>query len=129
MLPKDYKLFQAADLICTLTLLELKCESGQLTRSEELIFHTIRRLKKDFIDNDSCAFNLQRILCSRMPVKERMELNTLRVMKRIVEKVAAMMPEGFYKDTLKAALEGKDVLEYLGKMQIRGRENRKAYRG
>lgn len=49
VLPKDYRLFQAADLICTLTLLELKCESGQLTRSEELIFHTIRRLKKDFI--------------------------------------------------------------------------------
>lgn len=49
VLPKDYKLFQAADLICTLTLLEIKSESGQLTKSEELIFHSIRRLKKDFI--------------------------------------------------------------------------------
>lgn len=49
VLPKDYKLFQAADLICTLRLLELKCEQGQLTKSEELIFHSVRRLKKDFI--------------------------------------------------------------------------------
>ena len=49
VLPKDYKLFQAADLICTIKLLELKCEHGALTRSEQLVFHSKRELKKDFI--------------------------------------------------------------------------------
>ena len=47
--PKDYKLFQAADLICTLTLLSLKCEHSELTNSEQLIFHNKRELKKNFI--------------------------------------------------------------------------------
>ena len=48
-LPCDYKLFQAADLICTLELLRLKIETGNLTRSETLIFHSKRDLKKDFL--------------------------------------------------------------------------------
>lgn len=47
--PCDYKLFQAADLICTLELLRLKSETGRLTRSETLIFHSRRALKKDFL--------------------------------------------------------------------------------
>ena len=49
VLPKDYKLFQAADLMCTLKLLELKCDHGTLTKSEELVFHSKRELRKDFI--------------------------------------------------------------------------------
>lgn len=49
VLPCDYKLFQAADLICTLELLRLKAETGSLTRSESLIFHSKRELKKDFL--------------------------------------------------------------------------------
>lgn len=49
VMPCDYKLFQAADLICTLELLRMKAESGNLTRSEKLIFHSIRDLKKDFL--------------------------------------------------------------------------------
>ena len=48
-LPRDYKLFQAADLICTLTLLELKCKNMELTHSEQLIFHNKRELQKQFI--------------------------------------------------------------------------------
>ena len=48
-LPRDYKLFQAADLICTLELLRLKSETRDLTRSETLIFHSKRSLKKDFL--------------------------------------------------------------------------------
>ena len=48
-LPIDYKLFQTADLICTLILLELKCEKGDLSKSEQLIFHNKRELKKQFI--------------------------------------------------------------------------------
>lgn len=49
VLPKDYKLFQAADLICTLELLDAKCQHGELTRSEEVIFHSKRELYKQFI--------------------------------------------------------------------------------
>lgn len=48
-LPKDYKLFQAADLICTLTLLSIKIEHTELTHSEQLIFHNKRELRKHFI--------------------------------------------------------------------------------
>ena len=48
-LPKDYKLFQAADLICTLSLLSLKCEHADLTHSEQLIFHNKHELKKQFL--------------------------------------------------------------------------------
>ena len=49
VLPVSYKLFQAADLVCTLTLLEKKTETGELTRSEQLIFHTKRDLHKEYI--------------------------------------------------------------------------------
>ena len=49
VLPIDYKLFQVADLICTLELLDLKCEHGELSRSEQLIFHSKRELRKQFI--------------------------------------------------------------------------------
>lgn len=49
VLPSNYRLFQAADLICTLELLWLKSKAGNLTRSEMLIFHSNRELKKDFL--------------------------------------------------------------------------------
>lgn len=49
VLPRNYKLFQAADLICTLELLRLKAETSSLTRSEILLFHSRRELKKDFL--------------------------------------------------------------------------------
>lgn len=48
--PIDYKLFQTADLICTLKLLSLKVENNMgLTRSEQLVFHSVRDLKKDYL--------------------------------------------------------------------------------
>lgn len=47
--PSDYKLFQVADLICTLELLQEKVKSRELTKSEQLIFHSKRDLKKDFL--------------------------------------------------------------------------------
>ena len=49
VLPKDYKLFQVADLICTLKLLSLKCERNELSKSEILLFHNERKLKKNFL--------------------------------------------------------------------------------
>ncbi len=49
VLPKDYKLFQAADLICTLKLLSLKCDRRELSNSERLMFHDGRDLKRQFL--------------------------------------------------------------------------------
>jgi len=49
VLPNEYRLFQVADLICTLELLELKMQSREMTRSEKLLFHSKRELKKDFL--------------------------------------------------------------------------------
>lgn len=49
VLPSEYRLFQVADLICTLELLKTKMENGKLSHSEEKIFHSKRDLKKDFI--------------------------------------------------------------------------------
>lgn len=47
--PKDYKLFQVADLICTLELIKNKIEYNNLSKSETLIFHSKKELRKDFI--------------------------------------------------------------------------------
>ncbi len=49
VLPKDYKLFQAADMVCTLALLEKKIEDGTLSRSDLLFFHNEKDLKKQFL--------------------------------------------------------------------------------
>ena len=49
VLPKDYKLFQAADMVCTLALLEKKIEDGTLSRSDLLVFHNEKDLKKQFL--------------------------------------------------------------------------------
>ena len=49
VIPNDYRLFQVADLICTLTLLETKITSRGLSKSEERIFHSKKDLKKDFL--------------------------------------------------------------------------------
>lgn len=49
VLPKDYKLFQAADLICTLALLEKKAEKGTLSRSDLLVFHNAKDLRKQYL--------------------------------------------------------------------------------
>ena len=49
VIPNEYRLFQVADLICTLELLRVKAEYGKLSNSEERIFHSVRDLKKDFL--------------------------------------------------------------------------------
>lgn len=49
VLPKDYRLFQVADLLCTLHLLSMKCDNNSLTKSELLLFHDRRSLLKQFI--------------------------------------------------------------------------------
>lgn len=48
--PRRYKLFQLADLICSLRLLEMKLESGEhLTESETRFFGGVRDLKRNVL--------------------------------------------------------------------------------
>jgi hypothetical protein len=47
--PSDYKLFQAADMICTLELLSKKAEHKKLSNSENTFFKSVKKLDKDYI--------------------------------------------------------------------------------
>lgn len=47
--PKDYRLFQAADLLCTIATLEKHYELNTLTKSEMLLFHSRKQLRKDIL--------------------------------------------------------------------------------
>lgn len=50
VLPSDYKLFQTADLICTLALIKSKLERGKkLTNSEQIFFGSVGKLRKTFL--------------------------------------------------------------------------------
>jgi hypothetical protein len=48
VLPADYRLFQVADLICTLKLTELKAEHNLLSKSEMYFFGDERIMKKNY---------------------------------------------------------------------------------
>ena len=47
--PKDYRLFQAVDMICTLKLVELKADNKTLSNSEMNFFDNERVLKKNYL--------------------------------------------------------------------------------
>ena len=47
--PVNYRLFQAADLLCTLALLQQRYDANTLTRSDLLLFHSRNELRKDFL--------------------------------------------------------------------------------
>ncbi len=47
--PQDYRLFQAADLFCTLELLRAKAEDNALSRSDLFFFRTKQALQKDYL--------------------------------------------------------------------------------
>ncbi|MFT3871231.1 MAG: DUF3800 domain-containing protein [Nocardioides sp.] len=47
--PMDYRLFQAADLFCTLELLRAKAEDNALSRSDLYFFRTKQTLQKDYL--------------------------------------------------------------------------------
>lgn len=49
VMPSEYKLFQAADLLCTLELVRLKLENNMFSKSEKTFFGNIRDLKKNYI--------------------------------------------------------------------------------
>lgn len=49
VMPSEYKLFQAADLLCTLELVKLKLENNMFSKSEKTFFGNIRDLKKNYL--------------------------------------------------------------------------------
>ncbi|MCR5772596.1 MAG: DUF3800 domain-containing protein [Butyrivibrio sp.] len=49
VLPKDYKLFQVADLLCTFTLIDLKINDNLYSKSEEYFFGNRRDFKKNYL--------------------------------------------------------------------------------
>lgn len=49
VLPKDYKLFQVADLICTMQLISLKVEKGLFSNSEMKFFGNQRDMKRNYL--------------------------------------------------------------------------------
>lgn len=50
VMPTEYKLFQVADLLCTMELTRLKVEDNLLSKSEMMFFGNIRDLKKNYLD-------------------------------------------------------------------------------
>lgn len=49
VMPTEYKLFQAADLLCTIELVKLKLENNLFSKSEMAFFGNIRDLRKNYI--------------------------------------------------------------------------------
>ena len=49
VIPADYRLFQVADLICTLKLTKLKMQKHTLSKSEMYFFDSERTLKKNYL--------------------------------------------------------------------------------
>ena len=49
VIPSQYRLFQVADLICTLKLTELKLANHALSKSEKIFFENERTLKKNYL--------------------------------------------------------------------------------
>ena len=48
-MPSEYRLFQAADLLCTMSLIRLKLENNLFSKSEMAFFGNIRDLKKNYL--------------------------------------------------------------------------------
>ena len=51
--PSEYKLFQVADLVCTMELLYEKAQTSTFTHSELEFFHTAREFRKNYYKNIS----------------------------------------------------------------------------
>jgi len=49
VIPSDYRLFQVADLVCTMSLIEMKLGAHVLSKSELLFFGDERTLKKNYL--------------------------------------------------------------------------------
>lgn len=46
--PADYRLFQVADLLCTIELTHSKMESGSFSKTDSEFFHSAREFKKEY---------------------------------------------------------------------------------
>ena len=57
----------------------------------------------------------------RLPIPERVELSALRKMKTIVEKIISYLPDGWVRDALLFALEGRDLIEEKNRQRGRTR--------
>ena len=49
VLPADYRLFQVADLFCTMELIKLKSENHLTSKTEDIFFGSNRYLKKNYL--------------------------------------------------------------------------------
>ena len=49
VMPVNYKLFQVADLLCSMELVKLKMENNLFSKSEEIFFGNMRDLKKNYL--------------------------------------------------------------------------------
>ena len=47
--PSDYRLYQSADLLCTMELLSMKIADNALTKTDLIFFESKRRIMKDYI--------------------------------------------------------------------------------
>jgi hypothetical protein len=47
--PSDYRLFQAADMICTFELIKLKIDNHTLSKSEQIFFGSVNSLKRNYL--------------------------------------------------------------------------------
>ncbi len=47
--PMNYKLFQVADLLCTMELLREKADANIFSRSEQEFFGSVRNFKKNYL--------------------------------------------------------------------------------
>ena len=50
VIPSDYRLFQAADMLCSMELIRLKAEASAISASEQEFFGNIRDLKKNYLN-------------------------------------------------------------------------------
>ena len=50
VVPSDYRLFQAADMFCSMELIRLKAEASAISASETEFFGSIRDLKKNYLN-------------------------------------------------------------------------------
>lgn len=49
VIPSEYRLFQVADLVCTMKLVELKLKNHNLSKSEMKFFLDERTIKKNYL--------------------------------------------------------------------------------
>ena len=49
VMPEDYKLFQVADLLCTMELVKLKVEHGLFSKSESVFFGNLRDMRRNYL--------------------------------------------------------------------------------